>query len=387
MYSLEVALEIGLNVAGRRGADAYIHGLLGGLAAAGPSHRFHVFSYFFRDYAEKLRKLQLPAAPNVVNQVRRWPQSLVDRLEWGVGLPVCAALFARPGRFHLYHGLSPRLPRLFGMRSVATVHDLIYEVFAERGLEPFRGSSIRQAVERADRVICISRSTRDDLFRFYGTPPEKVRVIPYGLDHSRLRPAGGQEMALARTRYMLREPYFLLLGPFEYRRNHERVLRAIADLRREGLCAGYRLVCLGAKTSYWGKLTALAGQLGLADDFIGLGHVPWEDLPAIYGMAAALVHPTIYEGFGLPVLEAMACGAPVISSNTSSIPEVAGDAALLVDPESVEAIGGALRDLVTRPELGPALRAAGLERAKSFSWRRAAEQTLEVYKELCPPAS
>jgi glycosyltransferase involved in cell wall biosynthesis len=155
------------------------------------------------------------------------------------------------------------------------------------------------------------------------------------------------------------------------------LIEAFAVVRRDGLAA--KLVIAGQDRWRTSDVARLVNQRGLAADVVFTGYAPNSDLPALYSAAAVLAYPSLYEGFGLPVLEAMTCGAPVVASNTSSLPEVAGDAALLIDPTDVQAIAGALRAVLTRPELANDLRARGLKRAAQFSWHKTALQTLAVY--------
>ena len=368
-----IALEIGLNVAGARGIDAYYRGLLNGLARVDQENRYLVFAHFWRDYEAKLARLQIPERENFVAAVKRWPDSAVERLERRLGLPVIDRLFARPSKVALYHALGGRLPRLSRAKSVVTVHDLIPEVLHERGLGGPASGVSGEAARRADRVIAISKSTKNDLVRFYGVDASKIEVVHYGMDHDLFKPI--DEPAILR-KHGIAGPYWLLLGPFELRRNHERALEALA---RAG--GGETLVFAGSRGAYSQRLEAEARRLGLAGRLVFAGHVPREDMPALYSGARGLLHPTLYEGFCLPVLEAMACGTPVVASNASSLPEVVGDAALTADPESVDAIAAAVAALASESKRRE-LREKGIARAAGFTWDEAARRTKAVYSSL-----
>jgi glycosyltransferase involved in cell wall biosynthesis len=182
-------------------------------------------------------------------------------------------------------------------------------------------------------------------------------------------------------RYQLSQPYILYVGSIEPRKNLLRLLQAYARLRKD--LPGWKLVLVGARNAW--KSTPISEEmrkLNLAPWVQLTGYIPEEDLPALYNGAGLFAFPSLYEGFGLPVLEAMACGTPVITSNVSSLPEVAGDAALLVDPYNVEEIAAAMVNVLSDQELSEDLHRRGLERSKEFSWERTAQQTLEVYKKV-----
>jgi glycosyltransferase involved in cell wall biosynthesis len=186
-------------------------------------------------------------------------------------------------------------------------------------------------------------------------------------------------------RYGIRRPYCLFVGNLEPRKNLPRLIEAFGLLRRHGLAPADLPQLVLAGTRGWlssGIFRAAAGQGLEAPDIVFTGYVPPADLPALYAGAACFVFPSLYEGFGLPVLEAMACGTPVVASTASSLPEVAGDAALLVDPHDVEGLAGALRRLWGDAELRADLRERGLQRATLYSWERTARLTLDVYERV-----
>lgn len=388
---MRVALEIGLNAEFKRGADAYFEGLLRGLSEAGTPHRYTVFTYFFRDYARKLSALPPLPGPNFELRVPRWPERWVRALE-SAGVPVVDRLFARPGGYQLYHGLGGSLPRLSRARTVVTIYDLLYEVAHQRSLEEGRGAqappsgSTGRAALRADRVITISRCTAEDLVRFYRIDRAKITAIHLGVDHAVFSPLEPGPLREAQRRYGLPARYWLFMGPFEPRRNAEGALRALAALRREGLGGDCRLVFVGRPNAHLDSLKSLARSLGLEGDMLCLGYLPREDLTKVYQQALAFVHPETYDGFSMPVLEAMASGAPVLTSDAAALPEIVGDAAIQAPPDDTEAIARALRDLLLQPGLRAALRVKSLARARLFTWRRTAEQTLRVYDSLAGPA-
>ena len=213
----------------------------------------------------------------------------------------------------------------------------------------------------------------------YGIPPEKITVI-YEAADTRFRPQPPETVAEARSRYHLPERYLLFVGTIEPRKNLGRLLQAFERLRAEKLTDA--LVIVGKRGWLYDDFIAQWEASPARDAVIFPGWVDDADLPAIYAGAQALAFPSIFEGFGLPILEAMGCGTPVACSNTSSLPEVAGDAALLFDPQDVDALTDALRRLLSDRDLAEALAARGLAQAARFSWARAAQETAALYHEL-----
>jgi len=272
------------------------------------------------------------------------------------------------------------VPLLHPPRSVVTIHDLGYLAFPEAHTARRRlelDLSTRWCLRAARRVIAISQATRNDLVRHYRADPERVAVVYHGLGRA-FRPLNDpQQIAAIRARYALDAPYFLYLGTIQPRKNLARLIDAFArSVARETL-----LVIAGRRGWLSEPIARRAAELGLTHRVRFPGYVPDADLPALLGGALAFVFPSLYEGFGMPVLEAMACGAPVLTSTTSALPEVAGDAALLVDPGDTDAIAAALGRLAADESLRADLRARGLARAAGFTWERCARDTLAVLLE------
>lgn len=276
-------------------------------------------------------------------------------------------------------------PLQYHGRSVITIHDLaflIYPHFVTKDGARYYGQ-IDRAVRKADHIIAVSHSTKNDLVRMLGTPEDCITVIHEAAD-PRMRPMPPDE-ALTRVQalYGVPDEYILFVSTIEPRKNVGGLLKAYRRLRDDYKLTP-ALVLAGAPGWLSDDVYALVDTLDLKEHAHFLGRVEARDLPYLYNAARCLVHPAFYEGFGLTPLEAMACGTPVIVSNVSSLPEVVGDAALLIDPEQDEEITVALWRILTDDELRESLRLKGLQRAASFSWRRAAEQTMAVYRQVAP---
>lgn len=236
------------------------------------------------------------------------------------------------------------------------------------------------AVKRVNAVITVSEQSKRDIKQHLYLAEEKITVIQSAAC-AHFRELREDEIYSALARVGVERPFILYVGSVEPRKNLLRLLDAYTQLREWS--PKWRLVIVGAR-NYWksSPVAQAVEQKGLQDCVTFTGYVPDEDLPALYNGADLFCFPSLYEGFGLPVLEAMACGTPVITSNTSSLPEVAGDAALLVDPYNVEEIATAMRRVLEDPALAQELRKKGLERAKQFTWEKTARETIAVYEKV-----
>ncbi|MFQ6100789.1 MAG: glycosyltransferase family 4 protein [Anaerolineae bacterium] len=282
----------------------------------------------------------------------------------------------------LFHATEHLLLPLRGIPTVLTVHDLIFRHLPAHHKPLNRwylNAGLPFYCRRATHIIAISECTRRDLIAAYDVPPEKVTVI-YEAADSRFRPQPPETVAAVQARYGLPERYLLFVGTIEPRKNLARLLGSFEAVHAEGLTDG--LVIVGRRGWLYGDFFARLERSPVRDAVIFPGYVPDEHLPALYAGAQALALPSLYEGFGLPVLEAMACGTPVACSDTSSLPEVAGDAALLFNPNEVESITAALRRLLRDADLRTDLRRRGFEQAARFSWKRVAAETRAVYDRL-----
>jgi glycosyltransferase involved in cell wall biosynthesis len=282
------------------------------------------------------------------------------------------------------HSLASTAPLAGPFRRVVTIHDLIYARFPEahdglraRGM----GVLVPAAARRSQRVIVDSQSTRDDVVSLIGVPAERIDVVPLGLGSPRRSPATPERELRARLQLGLR-PLVLTLSAKRPHKNLAALIRALARIGPEQRPV---LVLPGYATWHEAELEALARAAGVEQDVRFLGWLEGSDVEGLWSAASAFVYPSLYEGFGLPVLEAMARGVPVACSDASSLPEVAGDAALLFDPRSEQQIAEALVRLLSDRELAERLRALGLERAGRFTWQRTAALTLESYSRAMGP--
>jgi glycosyltransferase involved in cell wall biosynthesis len=271
------------------------------------------------------------------------------------------------------------LPRFFPGKAIVTIHDLGYKHFPEAHPERERQYldwSTRHSANRATLIMADTHATRRDLIHFYHIPDEKIRVVYPGVDES-LHPVKDESVLEAvREKYGLPERYLFFLSTLQPRKNVGRLVRAFQQWYQDTPHSDVHLVLAGQK----GWLYDEAWTAG-TENIILPGYIQDHDIPALYSGALAFTFPSLFEGFGFGVLEAMQCETPVLCSNTSSLPELAGDAALLVDPLDVDAIAQGIDHLVTDAVLRQTLIERGRAQAKQFTWERAARQTLQVFEE------
>jgi glycosyltransferase involved in cell wall biosynthesis len=236
------------------------------------------------------------------------------------------------------------------------------------------------AVQHVDKILTVSRNSKRDLGRCLGVPIERITVIPLAAG-KQFQPLTESEVQPVLERLGINFPYILFVGSLEPRKNILRLLEAYDQIL--DWSSRWHLVVVGARNIWKSEpLGKFVEERNLQSLVHCPGYIPDDELPALYNGADLFVFPSLYEGFGLPVLESMACGTPVVTSNTSSLPEVAGDAALLVDSYNVEEIAGAMQLILSDAEFTSDLRSRGLERAKKFTWEKTASQTIAVYEQL-----
>ncbi len=287
------------------------------------------------------------------------------------------------GRIDLFHSPDFTLPPTRrDTRTLLTVHDLSFVRDPESAvpvLRAYLNKVVPRSVARADHVLADSLATRDDLIELYGTPAEKISVLYSGVNEVFQPVRAAADLGAVRARYGLgAAPFILAVGTVQPRKNYTRLIQAFARLR----AADVNLVIAGGKGWLYDAIFAEVERQQLGQRVIFPGFVADDDLPALYSAAAVLAYPSTYEGFGLPILEAFACGTPVVTSTAACLPEVAGDAALLVPPTDVAALAEALNRAYTDSALRARLIHAGAERARLFTWQASAAQLLALYERL-----
>lgn len=278
----------------------------------------------------------------------------------------------------VFHGVLNVAPLFCPVPSVITIHDLSIFSFPQtfrRHNRMYLTWSTRASARRAARILTVSEYTKQEVVRLLCIPPERV-IVTHNACDERFVPPHPDDLAAFRQREALPEQFILYVGTLEPRKNIPMLLEAyaqIADRTEAPLIIG------GGKGWLYDPIFAKAQSLGLADRIRFVGFIPGEDLPLWYAAATVFVFPSLFEGFGMPLLEAMACGTPVVTTSSSSLPEVAGDAGLIVSPTDAEALGHALLQVLNTPTLRADLRERGLRQVQRFSWHETAERTLQAY--------
>ncbi|MCL5027325.1 MAG: glycosyltransferase family 4 protein [Chloroflexi bacterium] len=286
-------------------------------------------------------------------------------------------------RLALVHDPTGIMPLLVtGARRVVTIHDVVPYIYPETSTALdwlIYRFWLPLAARRVQAIVTVSGQSKADIVRYLPLKLEDVTVIPEAAS-PKFRPMSREDIQPALARYGIGFPYILYVGSMEARKNLPRLLEAYTRLREWS--DKWRLVIAGARKWKFESTLDTVRRLGLEAHVHFTGFVEEEDLPALYNGADLFVFPSLYEGFGLPALEAMACGTPVVASNASSLPEVAGDGAILVDPYDVEAIAAGMQRVLGDPALAQELQAKALVRARSFTWERTARETLAVYERV-----
>jgi glycosyltransferase involved in cell wall biosynthesis len=351
----------------RTGTENYSLNLIGHLLALESGHRYRL--YFNQPPGGEL----FPTAADLELRVMPFPRLWTHlRLSWEMARQPPEVLFVPAHVLPLVHPRS----------SVVTVHDLGYLTYPEAHRlvdRLYLDLSTRYNARAARRVIAVSQATKDDLVRQYGIEPDKITVVYSGCEE-RMQPVEDEgTIERVKAGYHIGGDYVLYVGTLQPRKNLERLLEAYAMVRRRakrGETPG--LVIAGRKGWLYDQIFQQVKRLGLESEVTFPGYVPQEDLPALLSGARLFVYPSLYEGFGLPVLEAMACGTPVLCSNVSALPEVAGKAALLVDPLDVKGMAEAMDRLLGDEGLRSQLVERGYRQVRRFSWGRCARETLAV---------
>lgn len=290
----------------------------------------------------------------------------------------------RRERADVFHAPHYVLPPLVSCPSVVTIHDCIHLMFPQylpnKLAYTYARAFMWAATHRSTHVLTVSEASKRDILRFFRIPPDKITVAYNAIDARFDHAPAEDDMARVKERFQLHDPFVLYVGNIRPHKNVERLIEAFA-LVRTGPLANTKLLIIGDEISKYPTLRRAVHKGKLHKHVRFLGFVGKDTLAALYRLATVFAFPSLYEGFGLPPLEAMASGTPVVTSNVSSLPEVVGDAAILVDPREPTAIAHGLRRALLDPALRGQMRERGLERARHYSWARTAETILRIYRE------
>ena len=332
------------------------------------------------------RERPFPTAENVRGRSLIIPDRYLNVLWYRWRLPISATFFT--GQVDIYHGPDFVLPPLNGkLRKVVTVHDLAFlehPEYAVPELAAYLKKVVPEAVEAADVVASVSQTTRQTLIEHFQTPPGKITLVPNGIRAYFRRITDPVLLEATRHKFGLKSPLVLGVGTQEPRKNHLGLIKAFHKAVSTGNKSTRPAMLALAGGSGWlyEETEQIVAELKLEKKVRFLGHVSDLELMMLYSLADVFVFPSFYEGFGVPPLEAMACGTPVITSNTSSLPEVVGDAAIMVNPHKINEIASAINRVLENKQLQEDLRQKGYARAAHFTWVRSAQKMLSIYTQL-----
>lgn len=329
------------------------------------------------------QNLPPPVSPQFVWKPTRLNPTWLARLWHRSHIPVPVEFFV--GKVDLFHATDFVLPPVTPYtRTLLTVHDLSFVRVPEAAsprLKRYLDTVVPHSVRRADHVLADSQATKDDLIALYDTPADKITVLLSGVDSAYVPIEDKALQQIVRRKYALGDtPYLFSVGTVQPRKNYSRLIQALARLRAQNY--NVNLVIAGGKGWLEDPIYEVLRAERMHDFVHFIGFADDIDLPTLYSAAACTVLPSLYEGFGLPVLESFACGTPVITSNLSSLPEVAGDAGLLVNPTEVDEIVASVKKVLDDSVLRSTLISRGLARAQIFTWDHSAAHLLQVYQNL-----
>jgi glycosyltransferase involved in cell wall biosynthesis len=362
------------------GIGRYTRELVRALVKENEEFRFRLFSA--RPPEQLPVPEPLPESPHV--RFRRAPLSArwLYRIWYRLRLPLPVQIFT--GRVDLFHSPDFVLPPVLGdVPTLVTVHDLSFVYYPDTftpALVNYLNRVVPWSVKRATHVLADSQATKQDLIGLWGVPSDKVTVLYSGVDRRFKQISDRAKIGNVREKYGIgKQPYILAVSTVQPRKNYQMLVRAFKPLAAGG---APDLVIAGGRGWLYEKVMAEVKEQELGAKVRFIGFVDDGDLPALYSGASLFAFPSLYEGFGLPLLEAMACGVPVVTSDASSLPEVAGEAAIQLPPQDVGAWTAAMRRLLHDEELRRQLVAAGYRRARRFTWARAAARLQTVYRHL-----
>ncbi|MDZ7698218.1 MAG: glycosyltransferase family 1 protein [Deltaproteobacteria bacterium] len=365
------------------GHTVYCHNILKQIIRLGEMHEYLVYHYGpprfeFLKSKGNVHSLSLKKCPLISKLIQRYRPYLAEEIR------VTKALMKfRP---HILFQVGHWADFVYyPCKKVHTIHDLAFLRSEYKAYFPGpMARELKQFTERrvadSSYLIAVSENTKQDLIEYYGFPSERIAVIGHGFD-KRLFNTEKVNGSDVYQKFSITEPFIVSVGVLQPRKNFDRLINAFNALKKAHRIP-HKLVIIGGRAWQYEHIEALPGQLGIEKDVVFTGVLPVEDLASLLKNAALFALPALYEGFGIPVIEAMACGTPVVASNVGAIPEVLGDAGLQVDPYSVEDIADKILQVLNSPALQAVLVKRGLKKAEGYSWERAALETLAVFRKV-----
>lgn len=374
---MRIALDYTSGIRQRAGIGVYVRNLVNAMLAEDKMNEYTLITS-----GRPTKEYTFPTASNVRGRSVFIPDRYLNVLWYRWRFPLYANLFT--GQADIYHGLDFVIPPLLGKAyKIVTVHDLAFLQYPETAvpsLAAYLNKVVPESVALADVVAAVSHTTKQALIDHYQTPPEKITVIPCGIAPHFKRITDPLLLEATRHKFGLTQPLVLSVGTLEPRKNHLGLIKAFYEVQRKENSA--MLAIAGGQGWLYEETLSTVKELKLEGKVRFLGRVSELELILLYSLADVFAFPSFFEGFGIPPLEAMACGAPVITSNTSSLPEVTGNAAIQIDPHDTLALANAISRLLEDEQLRQDLRQKGYQQAKKYTWPKSAHKILSIYQKL-----
>ncbi len=386
---MKIGIDISSATGEKTGVGYYTANLVEALSKIDTVNEYILYPFFYHMYCPDFKSQVAPPQKNFHLRWEKIYQKILVKIPGKTLGKILSGLWYAPipkkwilGNVDILHSTTFSAPRNHYGQLIVTIYDVSFLTLPECHTESNRRHCLkgtRDAVRYADCIIAISNHGKQELVKYFGADPDKI-VVTHLAAKDIFAPCGVEEQNRVREKYKIPRDFIFFVGSFEPRKNIETLIRAYANLP-ETIKTQHPLVIAGGKGWLNSEIDALIKSLP-PDQIRRIGYVDEKDLPGLYSAAAVFVYPSLYEGFGLPILEAMSCGAPVITSNTSSMPEISGDAALLFYPHDVRQLTTLLIEVMGNENLRNELSRKGINRAGQFSWEKTARATLKIYEDL-----
>jgi len=381
---MKIAINVTpLNVPKRTGIQNYFFNLCKYLPLVDKKNEYIFYAHSYRHYKSlkfTIGEFALNNFKNTLVKISRIPAPILSLMWERANILSAEYLIGPVDIFHTSEKLNPPLKNAKLIMTIFDITPIKFEAYHKECTIKSYANNLPKVLRKVDMVIAISQCTKNDILEYFGNiiSEDRIRVVPLAADEQYRQINDENLINEIKTTYKIYKPYILFVGTLEPRKNITNLIRAY-NILPASLKRNYHLVICGKKGWYYDEIFETIKELKLEDKVIFTGYVPDDTIPLLMNGAEVFVYPSFYEGFGLPPLEAMSCGTPVISSNISSIPEVVGDAGILINPKDIEELSDAITRTLNNGDLKRQLISRGLQQAKKFSWEKTAKETLEVY--------
>jgi len=375
---MRIALDVNFPFETPAGLDIWTEGLIEGFSKINKENQFFIFGYFWRNFDERKEKLKLPESNYFTLFLKKFPKPIITFLEDN-NIPIIERWLLKKN-IDIYHSTGYFVPNLKKIKSIVTIHGLDFEEMDSYWYKDKWYKNVPLYLSRANKIIAVSQYVKNSIVKHYKIPEKKIKVIYPGLKNTFRLIEDKNELNLFREKYNIFFPYILTVITVAERKNLKGIFYSFSHIK--DFYPELKLVIVGNTQEVQSPFLSTIEKLGIKEKVFFPGYISSNELVYFYNLAELFIFPSFYEGFGFPVVEAMACGCPVITSNLSSIPEITDDAAILVNPYKIEEIVDALKKILKDENLKIKLKQKGIQRAKLFTWEKCAQEMLKTYEEL-----